>query len=87
MQRNNNVIEFYTYDQVLKICKQRKKENRLRMLNSLFSWLTSYRAKHLAGGIGLLILLLVISLILKDPTALIFLSPICLGFMFIKEEM
>jgi hypothetical protein len=87
MQRNSNVIEFYSYNQVVRIYRQRKREKRLKILNTMVNQLTSYRAKHIAGGLSLLVLLTVISLILKDPTALVFLSPICLGFMFIKEEM
>lgn len=86
MQRNRNVIEFYTYDQVMRIYKQRKRENRLRLLNNTINLLTSNRVKHIAGGLGLILFLLAASLIVKDPTALVFLSPMCLGFMFIDEE-
>lgn len=86
MQRNRNLIEFYTYDQVMQIYKQRKRENRLRQLNNIINWMTSNRVKHIAGGIVLIIFLLIMSLLIKDPTALAFLSPICLGFMFIDEE-
>jgi hypothetical protein len=71
----------------VRIYRQHKREKRLKILNTIVNQLTSYRAKHIAGGLSLLVLLTVISLILKDPTALVFLLPICFGFMAIKEEM
>jgi hypothetical protein len=87
MQRNSNVLDLYNYKDVSQLYKQLRKQKIIDTVNALMLWLNSYKVKQKLIGAALIIFLTAASLIVKDPTALIFLLPICIGFMFVKEEM
>jgi hypothetical protein len=87
MQQNSNVIDFYNYKDVSRLYKQLRKQKIIDTISALISWINSYKVKQKLIGAAIIIFLTAASLIIKDPTALIFLLPICIGFMFVKEEM
>jgi hypothetical protein len=87
MQRNSNVIDFYNYKDVSRLYKQLRKQKIVDNANTFITWINSYKVKQKIIGAALIIFLTAASLIIKDPTALIFLLPICIGFMFVKEEL
>lgn len=87
MQQNSNIIDFYNYKDVSRLYKQLRKQKIIDTVNAFVYWLNSYKIKQKIIGAALIIFLTAASSIIKDPTALIFLLPICIGFMFVKEEM
>jgi hypothetical protein len=86
MQQNSNVIEFYDYKDVSRLYKQLRKQKIIDTANAFVSWINSYKVKQKIVGSVLIIFLTLASLIIKDPTALIFLLPMCIGVMFCKES-
>jgi hypothetical protein len=83
---NDNSIRLYTYEDAIEMYKQHKEQQKRNTLTGIYNYFINKYITQKIIGLTVFILTVFISIIIQDPTALIFMFPICLGLMLLNQK-
>ncbi|MDF2950559.1 MAG: hypothetical protein K0S18_142 [Anaerocolumna sp.] len=84
--RTNNTIRLFTYDDAIALYKREKRQAKKNTLTAIQNYFIDHYITQKIIGLLILILITMLSLIIQDATALIFMLPICVGLMLANEQ-
>jgi hypothetical protein len=86
MQPQPEAHRLYTYEEAVNLYKQRRRMKLHNVMESIIDYLYGINIRQKIIGLMILIFLITTSLMIKNPIALIFLTPICIGLILTKED-
>jgi hypothetical protein len=84
--RTNNTTRLFTYDDAIALYKQEKRQAKKNTLTAIQNYFIDHYITQKIIGLLILVLITMLSLIIQDATALIFMLPICVGLMLANEQ-
>jgi uncharacterized protein YaeQ len=85
--KTDNTIRLFTYDDAVAIYKHNQQQSKVNTIKAIKRYLVNHYIVQKIIGFISLIVTIVLSCIIKDGTALIFMLPICMGLMLVNEPL